>query len=116
MSPALDNVITIMPHAIVNRNFNDFQSHPCSAKQQIEIAKRIELTEKVPRGRESLVMRPRKHFRATQCIFETLPQHKRKGRRKKFVTQNIEEPHCFLFHGIDEATAVNEFGFIPSHS
>jgi hypothetical protein len=46
MAPARDICLTVDAFTITNWNFDELQSHPSGAKNQVEVSKRIKVTEK----------------------------------------------------------------------
>src|SRR6266446_8207007 len=89
MAPALDVRCPVLSLAIADGNFDDFQAHPRRAKKEIKIAEWVDISKKIPRGGEALIVRSGDDFCAAQCVFETLPEDEGKCDREKFVGQNI---------------------------
>lgn len=52
----------------------------------------------------------RHHLGAAEAVLDALAQDKAKGVGKEMVAQHVEEAHGLVFHGVNEAAAVDEFG------
>src|SRR5882724_3671275 len=57
MAPALDVRCPVLSLAIADGNFDDFQAHPRRAKKEIKIAEWVDISKKIPRGGEALIVR-----------------------------------------------------------
>src|SRR5512135_1624666 len=108
MVPAGYVGLAIGPLPVYDRDFYQLQTHPRRSKNQIEIAKGIELAKKSPMRRQFVIVGAGKHLRTAQGIFEVLPKHEGEGAREELIAKKIQEPHGSLFHRINEPTAVDE--------
>ena len=85
MAEPADIRCSVGPLTISNRHFNYLQILFCGAKQQIEISKRIEVTEVFSIFSDSIVIATTKDFRPAKCIFDRLSQKVAQQKSKEFI-------------------------------
>ena len=98
--------------AIADDDLGDFKVELGGSKEQVEIAKRIEIAEITPVLDDFLVVGFIQDFGATKSVFEPLTQNVREEPAKEFVCQQVEKPHGVFVHGIYEAAAVDELSLV----
>ena len=70
-------------------DFNNFQIQLIGPKNEVEIAKRIKITEEFPVGDESVVIFPENNLGAAKGIFKRLRKQPSKRQAKELIPDNI---------------------------
>src|SRR5688572_9687540 len=78
------------------------------SKEQIEISKRIKITEVLSVLCELDVICSEHHLRPAKRILESLLEQPGESPAEKMVPQIIQEPHGFFFHGIHQARSIDK--------
>ena len=89
MLPALDISRAVCALPVTDGDLNDFQIESGSAKQQIEITKRIKVAKVRAVFCDPLIVGLSQYLCATQRISDSLPQKPRKGQTKELVPNKV---------------------------
>src|SRR5439155_9361110 len=108
MLPARDVGLAVGTGAITDGQVEDAQVEPSRTEEQIKIAEWIEVAEVSAVIRDQLVMPAQEYLGSAERVLNGLAQQPGEGHAEKFVADDIEEAHGLLFHGINEAHAIDD--------
>ena len=91
MAPARDICISVDTLAVRNWNFDDLQSHPSSAKNQVKVAERIEVAEKGTIVCQLEIVRTANHLGAAQSVLKALSKNEGKAIAKNLLPRRLKK-------------------------
>ena len=87
MAPSRDICFAVDAFTIANWNFHDLQPHSSGAKNQIEVAERIEVAEKRTVVGQLEIVQTANYLGATQRVLKALSKNEGKSHGKEFITK-----------------------------
>src|SRR5262249_10062643 len=108
VSKAANFGFSVRPSAVADRQLDDLEILLGRAKQQIEVPEGVEVAEETAALGNLLVIPSKENLRATERVFEWLPQNRRQRDTKQLVGNRVQEAHRLVFHRIHQAGAVDE--------
>src|SRR5512138_3758813 len=108
MFPARDVRGAVGPLAVTDWQVDDLAVELGSAEDQIIITEWVEVAEVGAVGSDPLIILFPENLCAAERILDRLPKQPGERHTEKFVAQEVERLHGFLFHGIDQADPVDE--------
>src|SRR5689334_1118466 len=94
----------------MDRRLDNFEILFCRAEDQIKVTERIEVSEIAALPRQHLVILAQKNLGAAQRVGEAGVDEVAEKIGKEAVGDEIERTHRLVFHRVDKASAVDEFG------
>ena len=108
MAEAGDLRLPIAAAGISDGHFDNFQAQLACPKNQVKIAKGVEIAKIGAARLQSNVVAPTQDLGTAQCIRKALRQQPSKYQGKGFVRNQVEEAHRIYLHGIDETGTIDE--------
>src|SRR5438445_454676 len=101
-----DTTFTASP--VAHRDVPDPHLQASGADQQVEVAERVELSEKGTIRDQGLVVLLEQRLGAAQSVLDGLTQEPAESDAEKPVAHQVGETHRLVLHGIDQPAAVGE--------
>ena len=111
MLPARNIGCAVGAFAVADGHIHDLAIELRRAKDEVEVAKWIEVAKVGTVGGDLFVIFTPHHLGPTQCILDGLPKQPGECKAEEFVAKEIQCPHGFFFHRVDETYAVDELAF-----
>jgi hypothetical protein len=96
MLKAADPGTFIGAFAVTDDHLGYFQVQLGGAKQQVEIAKGVEIVEIAAVFADQLIIGTEQHFRSSQSVFQTLPKQIGEEPAEELIARVVEETHGLL--------------------
>src|SRR6266850_2014274 len=98
MPPTVDIGLSVGAGAIANGQIHHSQVKFSRSEDKVEISEWIELAKIGAVLRDGFIIFTEKDFRATECIFELLPQQPTEGHSEQLVCHHVKKLHRLSFH------------------
>ena len=106
MQPALYIRSAVGSFLVSNGNITDFQVELIGSKQQVEVAKWIEVAKVASVLHNFLIMLFGKNLCSAESVFCGLAKEKSKNKAECLVGAHVQKLHGTFSHGIDQADTV----------
>src|ERR1700730_3742673 len=101
--------LAVGPADVSHRNLEKLQIEFRRTKDEIEVTERVEIAKVTVSRFQAQIVGPLEHLCTAQRVRTALVQEPGEQIGKCLVCDQIQKPHGFVFQGIYEARAVDEF-------
>jgi len=108
--PSADIRGAVCAFLVADRDFGDAEAYLPGAKEQVEVAEGVKLTEVASTGGEPEVVAPEQDLGAAEGILHRLPQHPGEDHAERLVGTEVQEAHRLPLQRVDEPHPVGELG------